>query len=152
MPHYNQIMVRKIVAVVGKEVKRKKGMRPRDEKMSKFECVYISVHGNGQHYCHNKGGEHGSYKIYFKIINYKFMEGYLYQGCSSHKSYNSEICKDYLFPKDGEIIDEDVYLLLFPLEKTAVQKALEKMTKDSPLMMNLGVKTTTTTTTTTTTD
>ena len=45
------------------------------------------------------------------------------------------------------MIDDDVYLLLFPHEKTAVEKLKEKMPKDSPLMMGLGVKTTTTTTT-----
>jgi hypothetical protein len=138
MPDYNQIMLRKITAVVRKEGK-KKTLIPRDEKMSRFECVYINVHGYGQHYCHNKGDEHGSNTIYFQIINKDLMKGYLYQRCFSHKSYNSKLCRNYVFPKDGEIIDEDVYLLLFPLEKTAVEKAIEKMPKDSPLIMNLGI-------------
>ena len=138
MSDYNQIMLRKIVAVVRKEGK-KKIMIPRDEKMSRFECVYINVHGYGQHYCHNKGDEHGSNTIYFQIINKDLMKGCLYQRCSSPKTYYSKIWKDYLFPKDGEIIHEDVYSLLFPFEKTAVEKALEKMPKDSPLIMNLGI-------------
>ena len=66
-------------------------------------------------------------------------EGYLYQRCFSHKSYNSQCCRNYVFPKGGEAIDDDVYLLLFPLEKTTVEKALEKMPENSELVKNLGV-------------
>jgi len=110
------------------------------EQMSRFESVYINVHGYGQHYCHNKGQEHGSNSIYFQIINKKFKEGYLYQRCFSHKTYNSELCRNYAFPKEGEMIDDDVYLILFPMEKTRVQKALENIPENSAIVLNLGVK------------
>ena len=117
MPVYNQIMVRKIVALVRKEEGGKKNLIPRDERMSKFESVYIDVHGDGQHYCLNKGEEHASSTIYFQIINKNIGEGFLYQRCSSPKSYNSELCRNYVHPKDGELIHDEPLLIIVSIRK-----------------------------------
>lgn len=100
--------------------------------MSRFESVYINIHGYGQHFCKKQGRrtwkQYNIFSDYQQKISVKDI--WLYQRCFSQNTYNSSLCRNLAFPKDGEIKDDDVYLLppSVPSRKSCRRKGTGKNT------------------------
>jgi hypothetical protein len=90
MPTYNEFVIRKMVAVVRNDTKKKKNSTPINERMSRFESVYIIVDGGDgkQHYyCHNKGEDHMVLVQFISKLKMKLtksIRGLIFRWGSSH--------------------------------------------------------------------
>lgn len=86
----------------------------KDGDVLQVDRVWVTVTGEGAHYCHNKQDSHGNNHIYFEIAN----TGEIFQRCHSTKQFHPSgpQCDSYRF-KLGNLPSK-VQKLLFPVIRT----------------------------------